>query len=351
MNAKNIQELMRLLGCTKIKQQPNGWISSTCPLAPWTHGSGHDNHPSFGIVTEDYKLSSYKCLACHERGTLRHLYYVYTMKAKKTIDGVANFIDANDKISVEQLVKQITSARQQWATPSQIGGITLSYTPKQEEIEEAKVDDSISESEFDKLVVPPEEVMKWLTNPKIPVGSRVNNQTPRGLTLATIEKFQLKWNPTAKRLIIPVRDVNGRLVSLSSRAFYSWQKPKFMHSSKFKKQWYLAGENLVKPARVGILVEGNLDVPMLHQNGYSTTLSNMGSDLGKVQFEKICKWFKEVIYIRDGDEAGKKAAAMIAAQFKGIMPCTIIDLDDGLDPDDLSPSELESKIGTPDSLI
>src|ERR1035437_1907454 len=107
MNSKNVQELMKKLGCTQIRSQPNGWIASSCPLAPWTHSGGHDAHPSFGIVVEEHKLSSFKCLACHERGTIRHLYYLYTMKSKQPIEGVANLIEATDTVSAEYMLKQI----------------------------------------------------------------------------------------------------------------------------------------------------------------------------------------------------------------------------------------------------
>jgi len=40
------------------------WVRAPCPLAPWTHDSGRDTNPSFGIKIADNKESIFNCFTC-----------------------------------------------------------------------------------------------------------------------------------------------------------------------------------------------------------------------------------------------------------------------------------------------
>ena len=47
-----------------LVDQGRGWINCRCPLAEWTHSSGEDEHPSFGISVSNDRRSVFFCFGC-----------------------------------------------------------------------------------------------------------------------------------------------------------------------------------------------------------------------------------------------------------------------------------------------
>lgn len=68
MNEDGIRLLLTALGAKQIAKKGK-WVSSTCPLAPFTHKGGKDEHPSFGVRIDS---NHFNCFAC-EKGTLGSL--------------------------------------------------------------------------------------------------------------------------------------------------------------------------------------------------------------------------------------------------------------------------------------
>lgn len=56
----------------KTVDQPE-WVMTQCPFAPYTHGSGRDSNPSFGISVKDQEQSNYHCFTCKQKGRLHNL--------------------------------------------------------------------------------------------------------------------------------------------------------------------------------------------------------------------------------------------------------------------------------------
>lgn len=81
----NIKSFLKALGEPNVEPVDKGWTMCCCPLAPFTHRSGKDSHPSFGITKKDGKVI-YNCFTCGS-GTLEGLvqklsYYVTKMPEK-----------------------------------------------------------------------------------------------------------------------------------------------------------------------------------------------------------------------------------------------------------------------------
>lgn len=71
----------------------------------------------------------------------------------------------------------------------------------------------------------------------------------------------------------------------------------------------LYGLNLAKKSKRSniILVEGNIDVVMLHQAGFDNVCASMGTALTSEQLQLLSRYTKELVLCYDNDDAGKVA--------------------------------------------
>ncbi|MCS6910208.1 MAG: DNA primase [Anaerolineales bacterium] len=122
------------------------------------------------------------------------------------------------------------------------------------------------------------------------------------------------------RLMIPVRDEQGRMTGFQARALQPDVVPKFMNSPQtalFDKGRTLFGLHLArKPIRdsgVAVVVEGNLDVIAAHQAGFANVVSSQGTALTEHQLRLLKKHAKRILLALDADEAGD------AATLRGLM--------------------------------
>lgn len=84
MNSSEVTQFLKALGVdpSVIEDSGRGFINCPCPLAAWTHGSGRDERPSFGISVprEPEGYSTFYCFGCHDYpsgvGTLLHDYFI-----------------------------------------------------------------------------------------------------------------------------------------------------------------------------------------------------------------------------------------------------------------------------------
>ena len=116
-----------------------------------------------------------------------------------------------------------------------------------------------------------------------------------------------------KRLIFPVIDVRGDVVAFGGR-IVDKNDPgaKYMNSPEtiiYSKRRVLYGLNLAKKSKREniILVEGNIDVVMLHQAGFDNACASMGTALTNEQLQLLSRYTKELVLCYDNDDAGKIA--------------------------------------------
>jgi len=173
----------------------------------------------------------------------------------------------------------------------------------------------------------------------------------RSLTLQTIEAFGLgyaphSWDATLKhftakgfseqdlldvgllserdnggyydkfrhRIMIPIRDENGRMTGFGGRILDPDDIPKFMNSPQtplFDKGRLLYGlDRARKPIRTAdqvVIVEGYLDVIAVHQAGYENVVSPMGTALTEDQLRLLKRFTRKIVLALDPDTAGQKA--------------------------------------------
>jgi len=116
------------------------------------------------------------------------------------------------------------------------------------------------------------------------------------------------------RIMIPIRDENGKMAGFGARIVDPNDVPKFLNSPEtpiFSKGRILYGlDRARKPIRAAdqaVIVEGYLDVIALHQAGYENVVSPMGTALTEDQLRLLKKSTRRIVLALDPDAAGQKA--------------------------------------------
>jgi DNA primase len=116
------------------------------------------------------------------------------------------------------------------------------------------------------------------------------------------------------RITFPIRDGNGGMAGFGGRILDPNDNPKFLNSPQtilFDKGRLLYGLDAARKAIRAkdqvVIVEGYLDVIVLHQCGYTNTVSPMGTALTEDQLRYLKKFTRRLVLALDADAAGQKA--------------------------------------------
>lgn len=202
----------------------------------------------------------------------------------------------------------------------------------------------------------------------------------RGITDESIEKFELGYAPNTKeqiqsfqallinqdelreigiltskegktyaritkRLTFPIRNHLGKLVGFSGRIlpndkreakYLNSPQSKLFDKSKLLYGYDKAKDNIYKKG-VMVVVEGHLDVVLMHQAGFNTCVGTQGTALTKDHaLQLIKKTNAKVLLCFDGDKAGREAlfkASKLLSNFE--IDGGVVIFEDGLDPADM----------------
>ena len=203
----------------------------------------------------------------------------------------------------------------------------------------------------------------------------------RGIEPATIAKFGLGWAPAAKsslvdaalaagykaeylldagvavrredgsladkfreRVMFPIHSVSGRIIAFSGRTLRSDNPAKYVNSPET--EIYVKSRNLLgiyfaksEISRLDkcILVEGNIDMVMMHQLGIRNVVASCGTSLTVEQIRLIHKFTDNITIMYDGDSAGVHAAirGLLMILSEG-MNVKVVLLPENEDPDSFS---------------
>ncbi|RLG67815.1 hypothetical protein DRN93_03860 [archaeon] len=254
MVKKDIHKLLKMLGCTRIKETRRA-VMGNCPFAPYLHEGGRDFRPSFGIF--EGKNSYFNCFTCGKSGRLSYLpflLYQYSGKYNKFIN---SFIQANDYSPELPPPKKITETKDNEALHDMLGTFEM-----------------------------PQPKMGLYDNEK------------------NIELWSLRYDPEEKALVFPIFDKDKNLVALKGRVV---GKHSFFQYNEFPiKQagiWY--GMHIKTKYKKVILVEGERDAILLSYRGIPVWAS-MGAEVTESQISTLRKSDKAFILFFDNDKAGRK---------------------------------------------
>ena len=116
------------------------------------------------------------------------------------------------------------------------------------------------------------------------------------------------------RLVIPIRDAQGKPVGFGARALKADQVPKYLNSPQtalFDKSAILFGLDLarksIRDADQVVIVEGYMDVIQAHQHGATNVVAQMGTALTEQQLKILKRTTNNFVLALDSDAAGNMA--------------------------------------------
>ena len=115
------------------------------------------------------------------------------------------------------------------------------------------------------------------------------------------------------RLMFPIHDRRGRVAGFGGRALDD-STPKYLNTAQtdiFNKRntlyaLQLAAES-IDSKKIGIVVEGYMDVIAAHQHGYTNVVASMGTALTEHQVSQLKSLAKDFVLALDPDAAGQEA--------------------------------------------
>jgi DNA primase len=134
-----------------------------------------------------------------------------------------------------------------------------------------------------------------------------------GLLTENEEKGR-KYDRFRGRLLIPIRDIDGRTVGFGARTLEKDGLPKYLNSPQtpvFDKSHLLFGLDMgkrdIREARQAVIVEGYMDVIQAWQAGFRNVVAQMGTALTESQLNQLKRYTKRFVLALDADAAGAKA--------------------------------------------
>lgn len=150
------------------------------------------------------------------------------------------------------------------------------------------------------------------------------------------------------RIMFPISDSSGRVVAFSGRIIIDDGKsPKYLNSPEtvlYTKSKILYGLDKakidVRKRDYSILVEGQMDLVMSHQAGFTNTVAASGTaftddDGTDSAFGLLTRLSDNIVVAFDSDSAGQKAVKRIVPAISLGMNVKIIDIKGGKDPADI----------------
>jgi DNA primase len=144
------------------------------------------------------------------------------------------------------------------------------------------------------------------------------------------------------RVMFSIHDHSGQIRGYSARTVLQDQPAKYINSAEsfaFDKGsilfGYYFGKNAIREKDHVIVVEGNIDVIMMHQYGFQQTVGTMGTALSDQSVRLLSNMTKNIYLALDTDMAGIKAMQRINADFMraGVLP-KFLSFEPHKDPDE-----------------
>ena len=285
----------------------------------------NDETPSCGLWVD---TGYFKCFGCHVEGSfaefIAEVEDISFVEAKRIVRGQDRFSDLED--SINQFLDRESKALKYFKWES----FCETYPP----------------------ISLGTEAEDYLT--------REGGKPPgRKLNAETIFRFNVRWGgKTGKfryRVVLPIQTVEGKLLSYVGRAVRKGMVPKSRKARSPHRTLFGLQELIGKTGgRVHTLVltEGEFDAMYLQQCGFPA-VANMGTSLlGPEKIRLLRRYADQVVLSYDGDDAGRKAMYGDEKRREGelsllsrYVPTISVHLPDGLDPNDLTPEQVEEIYG------
>jgi hypothetical protein len=392
VTADDIASLLRSIGAEKVRVVSHNKVSCACPLARWTHTKGSDHHPSFVVFTEGkHGDPIYACQACHDEGSVRDLLLFLWSKNMEVFHWI-EVLDAGKALRREDVVEATKISERKFIALAKAetegirtaaGGDAPPLPPLP--LTKRALDDGTPWFDY-KCLAEADAVPEIPWSEYEPYAGKVPAYAlDRGLTMETCTAWELGDDSESKRLLFPIRDRRGRLVTISGRLYATaclrcggaWavscelcgepdaahvegskcvtfratksacvrcgtgEPPKYFHRKGFQRNMLLYGEHRSDDTDGRVyVVEGHLDMLRLWQAGYRPVVAVLGTGVGEAQVEKLVARWRRAIVVPDGDKSGLDMGERIKRMVAGRIKVVVKDLPDGADPGGMTDAEL-----------
>jgi len=191
-----------------------------------------------------------------------------------------------------------------------------------------------------------EQIHGWVT-------CRSDYFTRRGYTPSILDYFEIGSSYDARRTpreIIPIRDMNGRVVALDGRRTDSDENPRYLiNPPGFAKggvlyHYHKAKDYIAVFQGKIFVVEGYKACWSMVQAGYLNTVACMGAGFHGQQAGVLLQnmSLQKVIVVLDGDIAGRNGARRTKSELNHLCEISMVDMPEGEDPSTLPPNVLHS---------
>ena len=160
------------------------------------------------------------------------------------------------------------------------------------------------------------------------------------------------------RLMIPILDIQGRVIGFGSRSLKEEDQPKYLNSPEtplFDKSKTLFALDKAKisisQADCAVVVEGYFDAIALHEAGIENVVASLGTAFTQNQLKQLLRFTpsKQVVLNFDADNAGKKATERAISEvedlvYSGVVQLRILNLPGGKDADEFVKSREDGAV-------
>ena len=257
------------------------WVRAPCPLAPWTHDSGRDSNPSFGVKIADNKESLFNCFACRSGDCtlLIELLSEFGAQAPRFNLAKAMVLIANE--------------------------------------DDGKLHAEIRDAEV--IITRPDDMIRvwpheWLTSfsmvhrvPRAQEYLRSRNVAP-----LISSKLGLRYDATLDCVCFPIQDNVGDLIGMRGRRIAPQDDQPKYNMYKYKGDysnlpWY--GEQWLDDLRPLLMVESVFDVASAIRV-YDNVCAPLTVGMSKDKVRRM-KGFMEIVTLFDNGKGGDKARTLI----------------------------------------
>lgn len=279
MNKQQIISLLKCLG----QNDPipsDEWVRCCCPLAPWTHDSGKDSNPSFGITISPGKESVFNCFTCYTGD----LYYLLQLLSK--------FKAQRPKYRIKEALQLVADEEN--------NDICLDVGDWGQEKNTAPPD------------VPWPDMCLDLFQPAYQVPIALDYIHSRGITTDTAKRLDIRFDMGRMAVVFPIRNWDGVLCSMRGRRINPQNgAPKHhVYGSKENRNKYVwFGEDKIDLDSTVVLVESTFDLASVSQVT-PNVLAPLTVGMKRLTVERI-KWVSNIVTLFDNGQGGDKARGLI----------------------------------------
>ncbi len=310
MTSDQAKKWLALLGESQVEESAQ-WVNTHCPLAVWTHDSGTDRTPSFGVSVGPGESKVY-CFTCTEA---RGMQTDFLLRLSGYLQGEVHSLDIRGAM---RLIMDVLEGR--------------------EKVELEMPEDTTPEPDY----VFPESFLE-LFPPAYTAGAVHPYLEERWMPYAVAEALDIRFDVGEGRVVFPIRNFNGDLVGMHGRAVSVDILPRYrvIRYKGHKNMLAWLGEHWINPEKPVVIAESVFDLARVYQV-YRNVTCPLSAGMSRAKVQRMSSCFLNVVTMFDQGKAGDDARRKIGNAFESSLIAHVIPA--GKDPGDMTPHRVAEQL-------